>query len=337
MPKIDIFTFTYNRPELLARTINSIISQSFTDWEYFIFNDGSHGNETDDCIEKFMKKDSRIHIYKSKHNMLTETEQFLSAHNDIEALKMIEKYQHSDTDGRAKYMLSLDDDDYLRQDALEILYNLAVTTESDIVGSASKWVFPDGSMRDKLAFSGVHTFDRIGAMRELLKREKLNSGEGGRLYRKSVRCAEKLLNDVQPQGAFRTYRDIFRTYRVFNEARRVTVTGEPLVYFSRHDTNMSGLDTKEQIANRLEEHLYANHVRTEWLGEKMPELADFCFYCELSFMISLYQRVYKLEIEQCYKTAEKMKEFLMGNKSFLENCLDLKESERNFLHTAHIL
>lgn len=41
MPAISIITPTYNRPDLLQEAINSVLAQSFDDWEMLIMDDGS--------------------------------------------------------------------------------------------------------------------------------------------------------------------------------------------------------------------------------------------------------------------------------------------------------
>lgn len=44
----------------------------------------------------------------------------------------------------------------------------------------------------------------------------------------------------------------------------MTITGTPMYYFYRHDTNMNGLETIEQISTfRLMEHLDANRIPTQ--------------------------------------------------------------------------
>lgn len=54
----------YNTEKCLARCIESIISQTFNDWELILVNDGSTDNSK--CIaEDYIKKDSRIHFINS--------------------------------------------------------------------------------------------------------------------------------------------------------------------------------------------------------------------------------------------------------------------------------
>lgn len=54
-PKVSIITITYNNANGLIRTIESVISQNYTDYEYIIIDGGSSDN-TLDVIKKFADK-----------------------------------------------------------------------------------------------------------------------------------------------------------------------------------------------------------------------------------------------------------------------------------------
>ncbi|MCM8812078.1 MAG: glycosyltransferase [Candidatus Omnitrophica bacterium] len=59
MPKVTVVTATYNRADLLRRAIESVLAQTFTDWEHVIVDDGSP-DETWQVIEEYQRKDPRI-------------------------------------------------------------------------------------------------------------------------------------------------------------------------------------------------------------------------------------------------------------------------------------
>jgi len=55
MPKVSINTITHNRGSLLKEAIESVMSQSFTDWEYIIIDDASTDN-TEEIVKSFNDK-----------------------------------------------------------------------------------------------------------------------------------------------------------------------------------------------------------------------------------------------------------------------------------------
>lgn len=61
LPKISIIMPTYNRAHLIGETVDSIRSQTFTDWELLIMDDGSD-DDTEAIIAKYT--DERIHFFK---------------------------------------------------------------------------------------------------------------------------------------------------------------------------------------------------------------------------------------------------------------------------------
>lgn len=51
--KFDIITRTKNRPLLLERTINSVISQKYQNWKHIIINDGGDSDDVDEIVSKY--------------------------------------------------------------------------------------------------------------------------------------------------------------------------------------------------------------------------------------------------------------------------------------------
>lgn len=58
-PLVSIITPSFNSSALIEETINSVLSQSFQNWEMIIIDDSSTDN-TNEIIEKFVKRDKRI-------------------------------------------------------------------------------------------------------------------------------------------------------------------------------------------------------------------------------------------------------------------------------------
>lgn len=55
MPKISIITTTYKHEKFIADTIESVLAQTFTDWE-FLIGDDSPDNVTWDVIQSYVTK-----------------------------------------------------------------------------------------------------------------------------------------------------------------------------------------------------------------------------------------------------------------------------------------
>ena len=66
-PKISVILSNYNRANLLKRSIESVLSQTFEDFELIIIEDGSTDNSLE-IIEQFAMKDNRIRWISFKEN-----------------------------------------------------------------------------------------------------------------------------------------------------------------------------------------------------------------------------------------------------------------------------
>lgn len=113
-PKITVVVPVYNTGEILRQTLDSILAQTFQDFELIIVDDGSTDISPDICDE-YAKKDSRIIVIHQKNGGIC------AARN-----AGIKKT-------RSKYITFCDHDDYYAPRKLEIQYNLAIKYNADIV------------------------------------------------------------------------------------------------------------------------------------------------------------------------------------------------------------
>ena len=67
-PIVSIVLPCYNGAGFLARSIDSVIAQTFTDWELIIVNDCSKDNSLE-IMQQYVEKDSRIRIINNEHNL----------------------------------------------------------------------------------------------------------------------------------------------------------------------------------------------------------------------------------------------------------------------------
>lgn len=65
---ISIAMATYNGEKFIKEQIESIINQTFNDWELIITDDCS-SDKTLDILKKYQELDSRIHVFSNEHNL----------------------------------------------------------------------------------------------------------------------------------------------------------------------------------------------------------------------------------------------------------------------------
>ncbi|MEH6657586.1 glycosyltransferase family 2 protein [Leeuwenhoekiella marinoflava] len=61
-PLVSIIIPTYNRAHLISETLDSVLAQTYRNWECIIVDDGST-DDTDEVLSKYVAKDLRFHHY----------------------------------------------------------------------------------------------------------------------------------------------------------------------------------------------------------------------------------------------------------------------------------
>ena len=64
---VSIITPTYNCAKFIARTIDSVVAQTYSNWEMIIVDDRSK-DDTKQIVEEYMQKDSRIKYHLLEQN-----------------------------------------------------------------------------------------------------------------------------------------------------------------------------------------------------------------------------------------------------------------------------
>ena len=99
---VSVIIPSYNREKTIARAVNSILNQTFNDFELILVDDGSSDDSGKICDE-YAEKDMRVRVIHKQNGGVS------SARNiGIEA-------------ARGEYICFVDSDDYLEKDYLEVL------------------------------------------------------------------------------------------------------------------------------------------------------------------------------------------------------------------------
>ncbi|MEZ4907356.1 MAG: glycosyltransferase family 2 protein [Saprospiraceae bacterium] len=105
---------TYNRAQMISKSIESVISQSYNNWELIIVDDGSEDN-TKHVVSEFQKSENRIHyIYQENRGRSSARNLGIELSN-------------------GKYISFLDDDDYYLENFLMEFY-LEIVKENFPIG-----------------------------------------------------------------------------------------------------------------------------------------------------------------------------------------------------------
>ena len=104
-PKISVIMSAYNSEKFISKSIDSILAQTFKNFELIIINDSSI-DKTKDIIETYRKKDKRIKIICNRQNLGP-------AKSRNRALKI----------AKGEYIAIMDSDDVSLPKRLEVQYH----------------------------------------------------------------------------------------------------------------------------------------------------------------------------------------------------------------------
>ena len=115
-PLISVVIPAYNAEQFLDETLESVLSQTYENWECIIVNDGST-DKTESIAKKWCKKDSRFRLTNKENGGLS------SARN------------WGIKESKAEYIAFLDADDILTPDSLEVRINVLIEQNVDLVAT----------------------------------------------------------------------------------------------------------------------------------------------------------------------------------------------------------
>lgn len=212
--KISIIVPVYNVDYYLEKSINSILGQSFRDFELILVNDGSTDSSLEIC-QKYQKKDNRI-ILIDKLN---------------EGIEITRRVGMSYAKG--DYITYLDCDDWFCEDALKKMYEAAITTDSEIVVGSFIRVMDSFGFIKKKGFNLIK--EDLVIDNKLFMNDYYKNFFGinifpvtvwAKLYKKS------LLDSVDIAiGGCSTCDDLFSNIQVFPEAKKIHFINDSLVYY----------------------------------------------------------------------------------------------------------
>lgn len=202
---ISVIVPVYQVEQYLEECIESILSQTYTNFEVLLIDDGS----TDNCpkiCDAYAKEDNRIKVVHQKNQGLS------AARNTGISI------------AKGEYLTFIDSDDVVTKRYLEILYSLLIKYKADIAQTGYKKIvnkmFEEGENYNTEYV--VENKDEMCAKIYQFKGENdvLWVTTWGKLYKASL-----FINVRFPVG--RTHEDQFTTYRLFSMSHKNVITNYP--------------------------------------------------------------------------------------------------------------
>ena len=174
MPAISIIIPMYNVEKYLPRCLDSVLNQTFTDWQAICVDDGSPDN-SGKIAEQYAARDSRFVVIHKKNGGLSDARNVGMPH------------------ATGKYIMYLDSDDFIHPQTMEIVYDMAQRDNSDIVSFTYDRIYrPRLMVRHVL---GMNTDNVVPwGMNKLYKTDKIQSKVTDDIFEYATENAHNLGN-----------------------------------------------------------------------------------------------------------------------------------------------
>ncbi len=228
---VDILLATYNGEKYLKPQLDSILSQSYSNFRLLISDDGST-DKTKSILEEYSKKDNRIVLFFQKENLgIIKNFEFL--------LKKVE----------AKYYMFSDQDDIWKENKIEKSIKTLEETESDLV-------YSDLEVVDENLKVIYESYWKLKGIYKKIK--KYNNFKSLYLNNFVTGCTmlskKDLINKFLPLP--KTSKYVLHDYwipLILSQTGKITYIEEPLIKYRQHKNNKIGSKKRSDEIKTLDE------------------------------------------------------------------------------------
>ena len=250
-PKITVIMPVYNVEDYLKNSIDSVLRQTFSDFELILVNDGSTDGSKDIC-EKYLNIDGRVKLINQDN---------LGAHNARNSALKIAK---------GSYVAFFDSDDYVDDNMLHDLYTLAKDYKSDLVISGFRintyYNNEEYITKEYVPYTGDNNTIKVYSDYETFRKDAYRNFDINMFYppwNKLYKLSYLKNNDITFPIL---YRDDFPfVLNVIRDIKDVVITKKCYYNFVR---KRSDSETQKYVKNlydkREEEHTYMLDIYKYW-------------------------------------------------------------------------
>lgn len=211
-PAVSIILPAYNTERFISKCIDSIICQTFRDWELIIADDGS-SDATYAIAQKYAETDSRITVI---HNV----NRGVSVARNL----CLEK-------ASGDYLCFIDSDDTVEPVFLDVLVRCAEENKADISQCSFSYVYEDGKVVPNPDCKEVVYSDNEEIIRAFFngKAGDIRVGVWAKLFRRDK------FGKVRFDANLKVYEDAYYTYQCCSIAEKAVSVGSKLYNYVQRD------------------------------------------------------------------------------------------------------
>lgn len=277
---VSVVTPAYNCEYYIEKYLKSLLSQTYSDIEIIIVNDGSTDG-TEEIVKRYCEKDNRIKYYSQENKGASSARNF-----------GVEK-------ANGDYLLFVDSDDYISEQLISKVVDKAEKDNADVVCFAHYKVYESEKIPFLFSWNCNEWYDGKFGLQKILRFE-IKGYICDKLFRLKKWKNMKLTFEKN-----RYCEDWAPISYYMSQATRVSFVNEPLYYYVQHDSSAIHTSSLKVISD------YDHAIKqilgmTEMREQRMSDIAFFKVKSQVEIFHELYnvaakssESVYKISKNYC--------------------------------------
>lgn len=240
-PFVSIIIPFYNAKDLLALPVKSLMSQSYSNFEVILVDDGSTDNSYQ-LAKDITKEDHRFNVLQQKN-----AGPGAARNTGISA-------------ANGDYIGFIDSDDYFHESFIHLMSKKAVEEAADVVICETVKVDIHGNIIKEYPVSFRKSISKMEAFSDIMQSLSITSLTQNKIFRK------ELFENVRFPENIRVNEDVATVYRLILNAEKISFVNEPLFYYVQHkgssmnSFNPSKIDDRFEVANIIRRYFSENNL-----------------------------------------------------------------------------
>lgn len=312
MDLISIILPAYNAEKYMSKTIESVLKQTFNNWELIIVNDGS-SDKTDIICKTYADRDKRIKYFWKKN----------------EGVSLARNYAIKKS--RGSFIMFIDADDIIEDKMLEKMYKKMIEYNPDVV--RCNYYINDNTIVDENIDEGLYDSKKI---QEILIDKILN--ENMKCFVWLLLIRRSIIGEFERE--LHIYEDFCFYLNLFFNSSKIYIIKDSLYHYNKeNDNSLSKKNVKENIKNMIYAKDYIFNILKKYNFYKEENIKKFSsrVFTNIINYIFLYQ--YNngiLPAIRLYKELDKNKDFKIIKQNYNGKYLSKKERIFNFCIRKHL-
>ena len=292
MAEVSIIVPVYQVEKYIRQCVDSILAQTFTDFELILVDDGSKDQSGHICDE-YAKKDQRVKVIHQKNSGAATA-------------------RNSGMDkATGSYFTFIDGDDYIAPTMLECLHKTIVDEDADIAACNYLYFFEDD---EKKNFSTNHPLEVLSGAEIFYDRKNdRNYGFWTVVWNKLYK------SEIFKQVKFRHgkyYEDEFWANDIYQMDIRIVTIPKCLYYYRQHDNStmrIKNIRKNFDVIEAFQERIYV------YLQEQQ--------YSDQAYKVLIYTLEYLEESKRLITSTGEKKSFILAEKKTKDIVQQLKKKK----------